>query len=198
MRLKHAIKVPKAGDALVFSFWSVGPFAFRYCSFPSVLLKSGSPACRSIRKHPVGAHFSYHAFVGDSHICCCWFCAILRNNCCFGERVGWNRCGPNDFRTSIRSNRDGYSEVDRIRRVALLPPSASCYHFNDVASFPVSCDKFVKLHTSLFRRNVHHFLRLGFLGFAYPSDTLSFAMNGISKVLSFTTAITLFLKPNEN
>lgn len=37
-----------------------------------------------------------------------------------------------------------------------------------------------------------------FFGFAYPSDTLSFAMNGISKVLSFTTAITLFLKPNKN
>ena len=37
-----------------------------------------------------------------------------------------------------------------------------------------------------------------FFGFAYPSDTLSFAMNGISKVFSFTTAITLFLKPNKN
>ena len=37
-----------------------------------------------------------------------------------------------------------------------------------------------------------------FFGFAYPSDPLSFSLNGISKVLSFSTAIMLFLKPNKN
>ena len=33
-----------------------------------------------------------------------------------------------------------------------------------------------------------------FFGFSYPSDPISFTLNGISKVLSFVTAITLFLK----
>ena len=37
-----------------------------------------------------------------------------------------------------------------------------------------------------------------FFGFPYPSDPLSFSLNGISKVLSFTTAIMLFLKPDKN
>jgi hypothetical protein len=35
-----------------------------------------------------------------------------------------------------------------------------------------------------------------FFGFSYPSNPLSFSLNGISKVLSFTTAIMLFLKPS--
>jgi hypothetical protein len=34
----------------------------------------------------------------------------------------------------------------------------------------------------------------GFLGFSYPSDQISATLNGISKILSFLTAITLFLK----
>jgi hypothetical protein len=33
-----------------------------------------------------------------------------------------------------------------------------------------------------------------FFGFTYPSDPIPFALNGLSKILSFTTAITLFLK----
>jgi hypothetical protein len=37
-----------------------------------------------------------------------------------------------------------------------------------------------------------------FFGFSYPSDLLPFSLNEISKVLSFTTAIMLFLKPNTN
>jgi hypothetical protein len=32
-----------------------------------------------------------------------------------------------------------------------------------------------------------------FFGFSYPSDPIPFALNGISKILSFVTAITLFL-----
>jgi hypothetical protein len=36
-----------------------------------------------------------------------------------------------------------------------------------------------------------------FFGFSYPSDVLPITPNGISKVLSFVTAITLFLKPNK-
>jgi len=34
-------------------------------------------------------------------------------------------------------------------------------------------------------------------GFSYPSDLLAITLNGISKVLSFATAITLFLKANK-
>ena len=37
-----------------------------------------------------------------------------------------------------------------------------------------------------------------FFGFSYPSDPLSFSLNAISKVLSFTTAIMLFMRPNKN
>ena len=37
-----------------------------------------------------------------------------------------------------------------------------------------------------------------FFGFSYPSDPVSFSLNGISKVLSFTTATMLFLKPNKS
>jgi len=33
-----------------------------------------------------------------------------------------------------------------------------------------------------------------FFGFSYPSDPIPFTLNGISKVLSFVTAVTLFLK----
>ncbi len=36
-----------------------------------------------------------------------------------------------------------------------------------------------------------------FFGFSYPSDPISVALNGISKILSFGTAITLFLKANK-
>jgi len=36
-----------------------------------------------------------------------------------------------------------------------------------------------------------------FLGFSYPSNSVSVTLNGISKVLSFVTAITLFLKANK-
>jgi hypothetical protein len=36
-----------------------------------------------------------------------------------------------------------------------------------------------------------------FFGFSYPSDPASITLNGISKVLSFVTAITLFLKTNK-
>ena len=42
------------------------------------------------------------------------------------------------------------------------------------------------------------FVVWAFFGFSYPSDPLSFSLNGVSKVLSFTTAIMLFLKPNKN
>jgi hypothetical protein len=34
-------------------------------------------------------------------------------------------------------------------------------------------------------------------GFAYPADPISFSLNSISKVLSFTTAITLFVRTRE-
>jgi hypothetical protein len=37
-----------------------------------------------------------------------------------------------------------------------------------------------------------------FLGFSYPSDPISITLNGISKILSFVVAITLFLKPNKS
>jgi hypothetical protein len=37
-----------------------------------------------------------------------------------------------------------------------------------------------------------------FFGFSYPSDPIPFALNGISKILSFVTAITLFLKPSKS
>jgi hypothetical protein len=34
-------------------------------------------------------------------------------------------------------------------------------------------------------------------GFSYPSDPISFVLNGVSKILSFVTAITLFLRRND-
>jgi hypothetical protein len=37
-----------------------------------------------------------------------------------------------------------------------------------------------------------------FLGFSYPSNPISVTLNGISKILSFIVAITLFLKPNKS
>ena len=156
MRLKHAIKVPKAGDALsvlILVCWAI-------CVV--VLLVSERIIRRVAPQHaaqfasilsgpifPITLLSAIVTFAVVGYLCRSYGITVA-----LGSAVGWNRCGPNDFRTSIRSNRDGYSEVDRIRRVALL---CSCYNFNDVASFPVSCDKFVKLHTSLFRRNVHHF-----------------------------------------
>jgi len=36
-----------------------------------------------------------------------------------------------------------------------------------------------------------------FFGFSYPSDPISVTLNGISKILSFIAAITLFLKANK-
>ena len=36
-----------------------------------------------------------------------------------------------------------------------------------------------------------------FFGFSYPSNPIPFALNGISKILSFVAAITLFLKANK-
>jgi hypothetical protein len=35
-----------------------------------------------------------------------------------------------------------------------------------------------------------------FFGFSYPSNPISVALNGLSKILSFVTAITLFLQPD--